>query len=159
MTSFPRRQQLQCIWKLISKHSTWRTLPWSSTSYWLSRHWKSISEAPAAHQETSGIGTRFWISRSNPSPIIDHSSFSGVAALRALTWAEIAWRNGASGGVRWDKGTIIFMQVYNWNLFQDICWIRTNQNSPGHSKIHQESKAVFQRTKGEYRCLLISILV
>lgn len=39
------------------------------------------------------------------------------------------------------------LKKWGFRRCEDICWIRTNQNSPGHSKIHQESKAVFQRTK------------
>lgn len=39
------------------------------------------------------------------------------------------------------------LKKWGFRRCEDICWIRTNQNAPGHSKIHQESKAVFQRTK------------
>lgn len=38
------------------------------------------------------------------------------------------------------------LKKWGFRRCEDICWIRTNQNSPGHSKI-LESKAVFQRTK------------
>jgi N6-adenosine-specific RNA methylase IME4 len=38
------------------------------------------------------------------------------------------------------------LKKWGFRRCEDICWIRTNINSPGHSKI-LEPKAVFQRTK------------
>lgn len=38
------------------------------------------------------------------------------------------------------------LKKWGFRRCEDICWIRTNINSPGHSKI-LEQKAVFQRTK------------
>lgn len=38
------------------------------------------------------------------------------------------------------------LRKWGFRRCEDICWIRTNINNPGHSKI-LEPKAVFQRTK------------
>jgi mRNA m6A methyltransferase non-catalytic subunit len=38
------------------------------------------------------------------------------------------------------------LKKWGFRRCEDICWIKTNHNAPGHSKI-LDSKAVFQRTK------------
>jgi N6-adenosine-specific RNA methylase IME4 len=50
---------------------------------------------------------------------------------------------GSSEGLDYGR---ICLRRWGFRRCEDICWIRTNINNPGHSK-NLETKAVFQRTK------------
>jgi len=62
-----------------------------------------------------------------------------VAATRSFVFL---WC-GSSEGL--DMGRFC-LRKWGFRRCEDICWIRTNINNPGHSK-NLEPKAVFQRTK------------
>lgn len=88
------------------------------------------------------------------------SSLSGAGATQRIFWNwdeisnleinEIASHRsfvflwcGSSEGLDMGRNCL---RKWGFRRCEDICWIRTNINNPGHSKV-LDSKAVFQRTK------------
>lgn len=88
------------------------------------------------------------------------SSLSGAGATQRVFWNwdeiqnleinEVASHRsfvflwcGSSEGLDMGRNCL---RKWGFRRCEDICWIRTNINNPGHSKV-LDSKAVFQRTK------------
>ncbi|CAG2066623.1 unnamed protein product [Timema podura] len=91
-------------------------------------------------------------------PLEEYQRTMGVTNMKFWSWDQImqldigevaAARSfvflwcGSSQGL--DMGRIC-LRKWGFRRCEDICWIRTNINNPGHSK-NLEPKAVFQRTK------------
>lgn len=66
-------------------------------------------------------------------------NIGAVAAPRSFVFL---WC-GSSDGLDMGRSCL---KKWGFRRCEDICWIRTNINNPGHSK-NLDSKAIFQRTK------------
>lgn len=66
-------------------------------------------------------------------------NIGAVAAPRSFVFL---WC-GSSDGLDMGRNCL---KKWGFRRCEDICWIRTNTNNPGHSK-NLDSKAIFQRTK------------
>lgn len=82
--------------------------------------------------------------------IVDAINFRVFAQIMELDIGEVAANRsfvflwcGSSDGL--DMGRFC-LRKWGFRRCEDICWIRTNINNPGHSK-NLDSKAVLQRTK------------
>uniref|UniRef100_U5EWJ3 N(6)-adenosine-methyltransferase non-catalytic subunit METTL14 n=1 Tax=Corethrella appendiculata TaxID=1370023 RepID=U5EWJ3_9DIPT len=109
--------------------------------------------------DMKSLGTKFDVILIEP-PLEEYAnkSAAGGAPRNFWSWEEIlnldiseiaAHRSfvflwcGSSEGLDMGRNCL---RKWGFRRCEDICWIRTNINSPGHSKI-LEPKAVFQRTK------------
>lgn len=113
--------------------------------------------------DLKSLGTKFDVILIEP-PLIEYArggagvAVSGVAPRTFWSWDEIlsldigevsAHRSfvflwcGSSEGLDLGRDCL---RKWGFRRCEDICWIRTNIENPGHSKI-LEPKAVFQRTK------------
>lgn len=106
---------------------------------------------------SNSFGTKFDVILIEP-PLEEYYATTGNSQRKFMSWDEIlaldigelaAHRSfvflwcGSSEGLDMGRNCL---RKWGFRRCEDICWIRTNIENPGHSKI-LEPKSVFQRTK------------
>lgn len=110
-----------------------------------------------ANMDLKSLGSKFDVILIEP-PLEEYQRTLGVTNVKFWNWEQIInldigeiadvrafvflWC-GSSQGLDMGRNCL---RKWGFRRCEDICWIRTNNKNPGHSK-NLEGKAVFQRTK------------